>query len=142
MSRARVLLADDHRIVLEGLKSVLAEGFEVIGTVEDGHALAAAARTLKPDIIVTDIAMPRMTGIEAIGQLRKDNPEVKIVVLTMHQDEAYARRAFEAGAHGFVTKHSAVAELVVAIHAVLNGQKFISTTLKTGCGERRRNQPG
>lgn len=129
MSRPRVLLADDHRIVSEGLKGLLADDFELVGMVEDGRALIAAARTLKPDIIVADISMPYMNGIDAMAQLKKDNPKVKVVFLTMHQDPAYARRALDAGAHGFVVKHSAAAELVMAIHAALKGQTFVTPAL-------------
>lgn len=126
MSRPRVLLADDHRIVSEGLKGLLADDFELVGTVEDGHALVAAAKELKPDVIVADIAMPHLSGIDAVIQIKKDNPQIKVVFLTMHQDPAYARRALEAGAQGFVVKHSAAAELVMAIRAALKGQTFIT----------------
>jgi DNA-binding NarL/FixJ family response regulator len=129
MSRPRVLLADDHRIVSEGLKGLLSDDFELVGMVEDGRALVAAARTLKPDVIVADITMPHMNGIDAMAHLKKDNPNIKVVFLTMHQDSAYARRALDAGAHGFVVKHSATAELVMAIHAALKGQTFITPAL-------------
>ncbi|WP_119270592.1 response regulator [Taklimakanibacter deserti] len=129
MSRPRVLLADDHRIVSEGLKGLLADDFELVGMVEDGRALIAAARTLKPDVVVADISMPHVNGIDAVAQLKKDNPDIKVVFLTMHQDSAYARRALDAGAHGFVVKHSATAELVMAIHAALKGQTFITPAL-------------
>ena len=129
MSRPRVLLADDHRIVSEGLKGLLADDFELVGTVEDGRALVAAAKAIKPDVIVADITMPHMNGIDAVAQLKHDNPDVKVVFLTMHQDSAYARRALDAGAHGFVVKHSAAAELVMAIHAALKGQTFITPSL-------------
>ena len=129
MSRPRVLLADDHRIVSEGLKGLLADDFELVGMVEDGRALVAAARTLKPDVIVADITMPHMNGIDAVVQLKKDNPNIKVVFLTMHQDSAYARRALDAGANGFVVKHSATAELVMAIHAALKGQTFVTPAL-------------
>jgi DNA-binding NarL/FixJ family response regulator len=129
MSRPRVLLADDHRIVSEGLKGLLADDFELVGAVEDGRALIAAAKTTKPDVIVADITMPHMNGIDAVAQLKRDNPDVKVVFLTMHQDSAYARRALDAGAHGFVVKHSATAELVMAIHAALKGQTFITPAL-------------
>jgi DNA-binding NarL/FixJ family response regulator len=129
MSRPRVLLADDHRIVSEGLKSLLAEDFELVGMVEDGRALVAAARTLKPDVIVADITMPHMNGIDAVAQLKKDHPNVKVIFLTMHQDSAYARRALDAGAHGYVVKHSATTELVMAIHAALKDQTFITPAL-------------
>jgi DNA-binding NarL/FixJ family response regulator len=129
MNRPRVLLADDHRMVAEGLKSLLADDFELVGAVEDGHALLAAAKKFRPDVIVADITMPRLNGIDALHLLKKDNPEVKVVFLTMHQDRAYARRALEAGAAGFVVKHAAPDELVMAIHAALKGKTFITPAL-------------
>jgi DNA-binding NarL/FixJ family response regulator len=129
VSRPRVLLADDHRVVSEGLKHLLADDFDLVGMVEDGRALVAAAKKLQPDVIVADITMPHLNGIDAMARLKKDNPDVKVVFLTMHQDPAYARRAFEAGAAGFVVKHSAPAELVMAIHAALKGQTFITPAL-------------
>jgi DNA-binding NarL/FixJ family response regulator len=129
VSRPRVLLADDHRVVSEGLKRLLADDFELVGMVEDGRALVAVAKKLQPDVIVADITMPHLNGIDAMAQLKKDNAGVKVVFLTMHQDPAYARRALAAGAAGFVVKHSAPAELVMAIHAALKGQTFITPAL-------------
>jgi len=129
VSRPRVLLADDHRVVSEGLKRLLADDFELVGMVEDGRALVAAAKKLQPDVIVADISMPHLNGIDAMAQLKKDNARIKVVFLTMHQEPAYARRALEAGAAGFVLKHSAPAELVMAIHAALKGQTFITPAL-------------
>ena len=129
MSRPKVLLADDHRIVAEGLKSLLADNFEIIGIVEDGRSLIVAAKTLKPDVIVVDVTMPHLNGIDAIPLLRNQDPHVKIVILTMHQDPAYARRGLAAGAQGFVLKHSAADELVLAINAALKGRSFISPAL-------------
>lgn len=129
MSRPRVLLADDHRLVSEGLKSLLTEDFDIVGMVEDGRALVASAKELHPDVIVADISMPHLNGIDAIAQLKKNNASVKVILLTMHQDPAYARRALEAGAVGFVVKHSAPAEIVMAIHAALKGQTFITPAL-------------
>lgn len=129
MSRPRVLLADDHRVVAEGLKRLLDDDFELVGIVEDGRALVASAKKLQPDVIVADISMPHLNGIDAMAQLKKDNARIKVVFLTMHQEPAYARRALEAGAAGFVLKHSAPAELVMAIHAALKGQTFITPAL-------------
>lgn len=129
MSRPRVLLADDHRVVAEGLSRLLADDFELVGMVEDGRALLVAAKKLQPDVIVADITMPHLNGIDAMVQLKKDSARAKVVFLTMHQDPAYARRALEAGAAGFVVKHSAPAELVMAIHAALKGQTFITPAL-------------
>jgi DNA-binding NarL/FixJ family response regulator len=129
VNRPRVLLADDHRMVSEGLKSLLADEFDLVGVVEDGRAMVAAAKKLQPDVIVADIAMPHLNGIDALVRLKKDNPDIKVVFLTMHQSAAYARRALDAGALGFVVKHSAPAELVLAINAALKGKTFITPAL-------------
>jgi DNA-binding NarL/FixJ family response regulator len=136
-----VLLADDHRVVSEGLKRLLADDFEFVGMVEDGRALVAAAKKLQPDVIVADISMPHLNGIDAMAQLKKDNPDVKVVFLTMHQDPAYARRALEAGAAGFVVKHSAPAELVIAIQAALKGQIFITPALTGDVLRQAQHEP-
>jgi DNA-binding NarL/FixJ family response regulator len=124
-----VLLADDHRLVAEGLKSLLANEFELVGVVEDGRALVAAAGKLRPDVIVADIAMPLLNGIEALIQLRQGGDQVPFVFLTMHRDVAYARRALDAGASGYVLKHSAPAELVTAIRAALDGKTYLTPQL-------------
>jgi len=129
MSRPRVLLADDHRMVAEGVKRLLEEEFELMGVVEDGRQLVETARRLRPDVIVADITMPHLNGMEALVQLKRDNPEIRVVFLTMHKDVAYARRALEAGARGYVLKHSAQAELFLAVRAALDGNTFISPTL-------------
>jgi DNA-binding NarL/FixJ family response regulator len=129
MLRPRLLLADDHRMVAEGLKSLLSPEFELLDVVEDGRALVAAAKRLRPDVIVADITMPHLNGIDALRQLKKDDPSVRVVFLTMHPEVAYARRALEAGASGFVLKHSAPAELITAIRAALSGKTYITPAL-------------
>jgi DNA-binding NarL/FixJ family response regulator len=129
MNRPRVLLADDHRMVAEGLKSLLSAEFDLVGVVEDGRALIEAARKQRPDVIVADITMPHLSGLDALGPLKKDHPRVKVIFLTMHQEVAYARRALEAGAAGFVLKHSAPAELLTAIRAALDGKTYITPAL-------------
>jgi DNA-binding NarL/FixJ family response regulator len=129
MTKPRVLLADDHRMVAEGLKNLLADEFELAGIVEDGRALVSAARELRPDVIVADISMPYLNGIDALVLLKQDNPRARVVFLTMHRDVAYARRALEAGALGFVLKHSAPAELLLAVRAALAGRTFIAPDL-------------
>jgi DNA-binding NarL/FixJ family response regulator len=116
-------------MVAEGLKSLLANDFELVGVVEDGRALLEAANKLRPEVIVADITMPHLNGIDALAQLKKDNPGVKVVFLTMHQEAVYARRALEAGASGFVLKHSAPAELVTAIQAALKDQTYVTPAL-------------
>jgi len=129
VTRARIVLADDHRILVEGLKSILAGDFELIGVVEDGQKLIEAARTLSPDAIVADISMPLLNGIEALEQLRKDGLETPVVFLTMHHDVEYASMALEAGAAGYVLKHAAPEELVQALRVALDGGTFVSPSL-------------
>ena len=129
MSRARVLVADDHQILTEGLKSLLTPEFELVGVVEDGRALVETARKLRPDVIVADITMPRLNGIEALVELKQQDPTVKVVFLTMHRQVAYARRALKAGATGFVLKQSALKELVLAIRAALDDKTFITPAI-------------
>ena len=129
MSCPRVLLADDHRMMAEGLKALLPDEFELVGIVADGRAMIEAAERLRPDVIVADVAMPNLNGFEALTRLKKSHPDIKVVFLTMHQNAAYARRALDAGASGFVVKHSASEELVVAVHAALKGKTFITPSL-------------
>ncbi len=126
MKKARVLLADDHKIVAEGLRGLLEPEFELVGTVEDGRTLLKAAAQLQPDVIVVDISMPKLNGIEAVKQIRKTAPDIKVVFLTMHADIAYATSAFEAGASGYVLKHSAPEELITAIHDALKGRTYVT----------------
>jgi len=129
MKRPRVLLADDHKIVSEGLKGLLEPEFELVGTVEDGRALLAAAEKLRPDVIVADISMPLLNGIDSVRQIKKAHGDIKIVFLTMHPDVTYAVSAFDAGASGYVLKHSAPTELVTAIRSALNGKTFVTPLL-------------
>ncbi len=124
--RTRVILADDHRIVTEGLKNLLDPEFDLVEVVEDGQALLEAARKHKPDVIVADISMPKLNGIDALVELKKEDPDVRVVILTMHKEVSYARRALAAGASGYVLKHSAPFELVDAIHMAMDGETYIS----------------
>jgi DNA-binding NarL/FixJ family response regulator len=129
VNRIRVLLADDHRIVAEGLKNLLEPEFDLVDIVEDGFALIKAAAEHRPDVIVSDIGMPELNGIEALEELKKDNPDVRVVFLTMHRKLAYARRALDAGALGYVLKHSAPEELVLAVRAAAAGRVFITPAI-------------
>jgi DNA-binding NarL/FixJ family response regulator len=129
VSRPRVLLADDHPIVAEGLQSLLAARFEVVGVVADGQALLDAARSLKPDVIVADISMPLVNGIEVTARLAAEDPQIKVVILTMHREEGYVRRAMEAGAAGYVLKVAAPDELLTAVDAALAGKTFVTPGL-------------
>jgi DNA-binding NarL/FixJ family response regulator len=126
MKKPRVLLADDHCVVAEGLRSLLEPHFEVVGIVADGRELVSAAKTLDPDVIVLDVSMPSLNGIEAARQMRAANSRAKLVFLTMHREVTYAARALEAGASGFVLKHSAASELVTAIQEALKGLTYVT----------------
>ena len=138
--RARVMLADDHLLVAEALKSLLADDFELVGVVQDGLGMVRAAEALRPDVIVADITMPHLNGIDALAQLRRVAPKTRVVFLTMHCDVAYARRALEAGALGYVLKHSAPSELILAVKAALSGRTFITPTLAGEVLESMRHE--
>ena len=129
MKRPRILLADDHRIVAEGLRSLIEPDFELVGIVENGRELIDAVEELQPDVIVADISMPLLNGIDAVRQIRKTNRNVKVIFLTMHPDVSYALSAFEAGAQGYVLKHSAPSELKVAIRSAIRGKNFVTPLL-------------
>jgi DNA-binding NarL/FixJ family response regulator len=126
MNKVRVLLADDHKIVAEGLRGLLEPEYELVGIAENGHELIAKAKESHPDVIIADITMPSLNGIEAIGQIKKAGSKAKVIFLTMHQDVMYASRAFEAGASGFVLKHSAPDELLTAIREALKGRTYVT----------------
>jgi DNA-binding NarL/FixJ family response regulator len=125
MNRIRILLADDHSMVLEGVAKILEDEFDIVGKVEDGRALVAAAQQLNPDIIVTDMTMPLLHGLEACRQLKRLVGS-KVIFLTMHADVAYAKEAFQAGASGYLLKRNAASELIDAIHTVIQGQTYVT----------------
>jgi DNA-binding NarL/FixJ family response regulator len=125
MKHARVLLADDHPVILEGLCAVLSPPHEIVGQERDGRALIAAAGELKPDVIIADISMPLLNGLEAVRQLKTLNRRVKVIFLTMHAETDLAAQAFRAGAVGYVLKSSA-AELLNAVDAVLQGRTYVT----------------
>lgn len=126
MKKTRVLLADDHKIVLEGLRGILEPEFEIVGAVEDGRRLVAEANRLSPDVVVADISMPGLNGMDAARQIRKNDERIKIVFLTMHSDVTYAAGAFDAGASGFVLKHSAPQELITAVREAMKGGTYVT----------------
>lgn len=126
MNRPRVILADDHKIVCEGLRKILEPEFELAGIVEDGRSLLDSSEKLQPDVIVADISMPMLNGIDAVKQIKERDPHVKVVFLTMHADVTYATKAMDAGASGFVLKHSAPSELVTAIKEALKGRTYVT----------------
>jgi DNA-binding NarL/FixJ family response regulator len=130
MKRWRVLLADDHDIVLEGLRRVLDQpDIEIVGAVHDGRALLQAIEQLQPDIIVTDVTMPQLNGIDAARQIRAGYPDVKIVFLTMHPDVTFATEALMMGGNGYVLKNSAGDELLTAIREAAGGRTYVSRSI-------------
>jgi DNA-binding NarL/FixJ family response regulator len=141
LPRPRVLLADDHRLVAEGLKTLLAAHFDLVGVVENGRALIEAAAELRPDVIVADIGMPVLNGIDALAQMRRGGDRVPVVFLTMHREVGYARRALEAGASGYVLKHSAPTELIAAVRAALEGRKYLTPALAGEILESYKQEP-
>ena len=126
MKKPRVLMADDHSMILAGLRKLVEGECEVVGTVEDGRALVEAAQKLRPDLILLDISMPLLNGLEATRQLTKLVPESKVIILTMHASPTYATEAFQAGASGYLLKRSAASELNQAIQSVLQGRQYLT----------------
>ncbi len=126
MPRPRVLLADDHVMVLDALAQMLAQECEVVGKVSDGRALVAAVGQLRPDVVVLDVTMPLLNGLDAARQIRHQVPDAKIVFVTMNEDVDIAAEAFRAGASAYLSKRSAGAELLTALQAVLNGRSYVT----------------
>ena len=130
MKRLRLLLADDHDIVVEGLRRVLDQpDLEIAGVVNDGRSLLRAAKEIQPDIIIADITMPLLNGIDAVRQIRKTNADVKIIFLTMHPDVTFATEALAAGGTGYVLKSSAGNELIPAIREVVEGRTYVTKSI-------------
>ncbi len=131
MSKIRVLLVDDHTIVRQGLRSLLDshEDIEVVGEAEDGRQAVQKTDQLIPDVVVLDITMPSLNGIEATRQIKKLNSGIKVIVLTVHDSEEYVHQILQAGASGYLLKESAVSDLVSAINAVKKGDIFLSPSI-------------
>jgi DNA-binding NarL/FixJ family response regulator len=134
MNKPRLLIADDHTILLEGLKALLAPEFEVVATAGDGRAVLEAAEEHHPDVILLDISMPGLNGIEAARRLKQSNSDAKLIILTMHGDLSFVSAAFEAGASGYVLKQSAASELITALHDVDSGRRYISSAIQKRLG--------
>jgi DNA-binding NarL/FixJ family response regulator len=129
MARPRVMLADDHRVLGEACRKLLEPYFDVVGIVTDGRALLVSAPKLKPDVVVLDVGMPLLNGLEAGKQLRHLLPQVKLVFLTVHEDPDLAKEAFQAGASGYLLKTSAASELVEAIKKALLGKVYVTPSV-------------
>lgn len=126
MSRPRVLLADDHTLLLGAFEKLLSADYDIVGQVSDGRALVAAAQALKPDVIVLDISMPVLNGLEAGRQIKDKMPDVKLVFLTMNEDADLAAEAFRIGASAYLLKRSAVSELATALREVVRGRSYVT----------------
>lgn len=135
MKHPRIMLADDHALLVEAFRKLLESTCDVVGTVTDGHALLVAAPALKPDVIVIDIAMPRLNGLEAGQHLKKMMPAVKLIFLTMNQDPDLAAEAMRSGASGYLLKTSAATELFEAIQAALKGSSYVTPQIARGIEE-------
>lgn len=135
MKLPRAILADDHTLVAEALCGLMALRFDVVATVADGHALIAAATALKPDVIVIDVAMPLLNGLEACRQLKQKMPSLKFVFLTMNEDPELAIAAMKSGASGYVLKKSAASELIQAMELALRGKSYITPQIARGMQE-------
>jgi DNA-binding NarL/FixJ family response regulator len=145
VSRIRLLMADDHTLVLAGIRKLLEDDFDLVGAVEDGHALLRAAEQLRPDVILMDISMPLLNGIEACRQLLKTMPKARVIFLTMHTDVAYVEEALRAGGSGYLLKRSAASELTRAIHTVMRGKRYVTPLvdwkeLPLGVREKQANR--
>jgi DNA-binding NarL/FixJ family response regulator len=130
-----VLLADDHRLLREAFAQLLRADCDVVGAVADGRALLAAAAELRPDLVVLDVAMPLLNGLEAARELRRRMPEVKVIFLTVNEDPDLAAEAFRAGASGYLLKNSAAAELFQAIREVSEGRAYVTPLAARGLVE-------
>lgn len=141
MTKPRILVADDHTLFVEALQKVLEPELELVGSVGDGRALLEAAPRLAPDVILLDLSMPLLNGIDAAQQLRRLVPKTKIVFLSMHGDPTYVTEAFRAGASGYVLKRANATELLQAIRAALRGQMYVSPLLAKGVLDPLLHQP-
>jgi len=132
MTRPRVLLADDHRLIRDAFSRLLESDCEVVGAVADGRAVLAEAPALRPDIVVLDIAMPLLNGLDTARQLKREMPKVKVIFLTMNEDPDMAAEAFRVGASGYLLKNSAASELLQAIREVSQGRSYITPLATQG----------
>jgi DNA-binding NarL/FixJ family response regulator len=132
MSRIRVLIADDHALLLGAFEKLLATDFDVIAVASDGRAAVAEAGRLNPDVVVLDVAMPLLNGLEAGRQIKKQSADVKLVFITMNEDPDLAAEAFRAGASGYLLKRSAASELSTAIHEVMRGRSYVTPLITDG----------
>ena len=141
MTRTRILLADDHVMISAGFQSLLEPYYDVVGSVADGRALLKAAAELKPDVVLLDVGMPMLNGLDAARELKKLMPHVKLVFLTMNADADIAAEAFRAGASAYLLKNSQPAELLQAIHDVVRGRSYVTPEISRAMEERFIRDP-
>lgn len=135
MARTRILLADDHTMTAAGLQKLLEPYYDVVGSVEDGHSLLKAAATLKPNVVILDLGMPRLNGLDAARELRKTAPAIKIIFLTMNSDSDIASEAIRIGASGYLLKTSQPSELLQAIRDVVRGMSYVTPEISRAMNE-------
>ena len=133
MATIRIILADDHTLMREGLRAILESetGLEIIGQAEDGHAAVEMAEKLQPDIVIMDIAMPGLNGLEATRLIHARVPETRVIILSMHENAEYVLQALKAGVHGYLLKQGIKSELVLAIHSAYRGEKFLTSRISS-----------
>ena len=141
MGKTRILLADDHTLVAEAIQRLLEPEFEVVGVVADGRSLVREACALKPDVVLVDLNMPLLNGLDASEQLKAANPGMKIIVLTMNEDAEIAAQTMRTWASGYLLKKSAGSELVKAVREVLRGGKYITPALDEVLAELAAREP-
>lgn len=132
MNRPRILLADDHMLLLDGLRNLLERHYDLVGTVQDGQAVVSAAQRLRPDLVLMDVAMPVLNGLQAGQRLREQQPKIKLLYVSMYGDPPYVEEAMRLGASGYVLKRSGWSELSRAIEAALAGKQYVSSELSGG----------
>lgn len=132
MNRPRILLADDHVLLAEALEHLLQRDFDVVGTVADGRALLKHAGALRPDVVVVDIGMPLLNGLDAAEQLKALQPDIKVIFLTQNREPRFAVEAFRRHASGYLLKDSAASELTTAIREALRGRSYVSPSIAQG----------
>ena len=135
MRRPTVVIADDHTVVREGLARLLENSFDVVGAVGDGRASVTEAERTRPDVVVLDVGMPLLNGMEAASQIKSKLPETRVVFLTQHSEKEYVQSAFRLGACGYVLKNAAAAELVSAINEAVAGRRYLSSQLRERFGD-------
>ena len=138
MKRPKILIADDHTLVAEACKNLLDREFDVVGIVPDGRTLLQAASEMRPDVVIADIAMPEMNGLDAGEQLKRKNRELKLIFLTMNVRPDLAAEAFRRGASAYVVKHCTAEDLIVAVRRVLKGESFLAPQIDKDAVDRLR----